>query len=176
MARWILGNLRKERWSPYASGAALGLLFVATLALTGKFLGGSTAYANLYGYLAGKLSPALVDSYFFKFVTRPEISWQVIQVAGIALGAFLAAVLSGTFRLRAVQTGWSEVFGPSPTFRWLLVFVACIFIEYGAALAGGCTSGLAIAGGTVFSPAAFLFVGGVFATGIPVAFLLHKVR
>jgi uncharacterized protein len=37
-------------------------------------------------------------------------------------------------------------------------------LEYAAGIAGGCTSGLAISGGMLLAPAAFLFIMGMFAS------------
>jgi hypothetical protein len=43
-------------------------------------------------------------------------------------------------------------------------------------IAGGCTSGLAISGGVQLAPAAFLFMAGMFASGITTAMILYGKR
>ena len=60
--------------------------------------------------------------------------------------------------------------------RWLVLFLGAILLEYGAGIAGGCTSGLAISGGVQLTPSAFLFMGGMFASGIPIAMILYRRR
>ena len=60
--------------------------------------------------------------------------------------------------------------------RWLALFVGAIILEYGAGIAGGCTSGLAISGGMQLAPSAFLFMAGMFASGIPTAMILYRRR
>jgi hypothetical protein len=54
--------------------------------------------------------------------------------------------------------------------------VAAVLVQIGAGIAGGCTSGLAISGGAVLSPAAFVFMAGMFAGGIPAAWLWYRGR
>jgi len=71
---------------------------------------------------------------------------------------------------------WTQTFGKSRVTRWVLVFFGAILLEYGVGLAGGCTSGLAIWGGLQLAPAAFLFMGGMFATGILTALIVYRKR
>jgi uncharacterized membrane protein YedE/YeeE len=56
------------------------------------------------------------------------------------------------------------------------MFVGGVIVEYGAGIAGGCTSGLLISGGMLLAPAAFLFMGGMFASGIVTALIVYGKR
>jgi hypothetical protein len=58
----------------------------------------------------------------------------------------------------------------------VLGFLGAIVLEYGAGIAGGCTSGLAISGGMLLAPAAFLFIAGMFASGIFTALIIYRNR
>jgi len=49
-------------------------------------------------------------------------------------------------------------------------------LEYAAGIAGGCTSGLAISGGMLLVPAAFLFIAGMFGSGILTALIIYRNR
>lgn len=49
------------------------------------------------------------------------------------------------------------------------MFVGTATLEIVAGVAGGCTAGLAVSGGAVLAPGAFVFMAGMFAGGIPVA-------
>jgi len=60
--------------------------------------------------------------------------------------------------------------------RLLVAFFGAMLVQLGAGIAGGCTSGLAISGGALLSPAAFVFMGGMFASGIPTAWLWGRLR
>jgi hypothetical protein len=68
---------------------------------------------------------------------------------------------------------WQQAYGPQLWKRWLLLFVGAIILEYAAGIAGGCTSGLAISGGMLLAPAAFLFIAGMFASGILTAKVIY---
>ncbi|MBI3177250.1 MAG: YeeE/YedE family protein, partial [Chloroflexi bacterium] len=71
---------------------------------------------------------------------------------------------------------WTEVFGPSRVKRALFVFFGAALLEIAAGIAGGCTSGLAISGGMLLAPAAYLFIAGMFASGIVTALIVYRRR
>ncbi len=57
-----------------------------------------------------------------------------------------------------------------------IAFFGGAVLEYAAGIAGGCTSGLAISGGMLLAPAAFLFIAGMFASGILTALIIYRAR
>ncbi len=71
---------------------------------------------------------------------------------------------------------WKRIFGPQIWKRWVLGFIGAIVLEYAAGIAGGCTSGLAISGGMLLVPAAFLFIAGMFGSGILTALIIYRNR
>jgi len=170
--------LKKEEWSPIWSGAALGLVAVLIVALSHQSIGASGSFENIGGLILKAIAPGLAArNMYFRFVMPPGISWQVILVVGVFVGAFAAAKLSGSFRWEAVpDRQWREVFGPSRWKRWGVAFIGGIILEYGAGIAGGCTSGLAIAGGVALAPAAFLFIAAMFVSGIATAMVMYRSR
>ena len=112
---------------------------------------------------------------YFNFIMPPGITWGVILLVGVFFGGMLGAFSSGTFKWRLVSDDqWKKVFGPQVWKRWVLAFLGAIVLEYGAGIAGGCTSGLAISGGMLLAPAAFLFIGGMFASGILTAMVVYR--
>ena len=134
---------------PYASGAALGIVIVASLVAFGRPLGASGAFDHL---------------------VRGMITWQVWVIAGVFVGALVGALAGGRFQLRTMPPrGWTETWGESRARRWAIAFVCAALIEVASLIAGGCTSGLALSGGIVLAPAAFVFMAAMFATGIPAA-------
>jgi uncharacterized protein len=169
--------LRQSEWSPYAAGALLGLLAVLSLLFTDRLLSGSGGFENIAGSIMTVVSPASAENVYWKFVQQPGISWSMIMILGIMSGALVAALLGRTFRWRLVSDDqWKQVFGPTVWKRWLALFLGAIVLEYGAGIAGGCTSGLAISGGLQLTPSAFLFMAGMFASGIPTAMILYRKR
>ena len=100
-----------------------------------------------------------------------------MDIVGIFFGGMLAAISSKTWKIsNNADPQWRKIFGPQNWKRWVIGFLGAIVLEYGAGIAGGCTSGLAISGGMLLAPAAFLFIGGMFASGILTALLVYRKR
>jgi hypothetical protein len=174
---WLKKQFSKELWSPYFAGALLGVVGVLAVLLSNTLLGASGGFENLAGMLGQAVAPDLFDNLYFNFVMPPEITWQVILLVGVFFGGLLGALSSKTLKWRFIpEKQWGTIFGPERWKRWVLAFVGAIILEYGAGIAGGCTSGLAIAGGMLLAPAAFLFMGGMFASGIIVALIVYRKR
>lgn len=170
----MISLLKQKEWSPYLAGTLLGVVYIASIAFTGMIPGASGAFENVVGMFAQVFAPALANNTYFKFVMPPGISWEVIMLAGLFAGSLLSAKLSGDFKLAAVPDAqWRKVFGSSVAKRWAIAFLGGIIVEYGAGVAGGCTSGLAVGGGLFLAPAAFIFMAGMFMSGIPTAMLLY---
>ena len=173
----MIALLKQKEWSPYLAGTLLGVVYILSIALAGIVPGASGAFENVGSLIAQAVSPTLANNTYFKFVMPPGISWEVILMLGVFVGAFLSAKLSGDFKLAVLPDAqWRTVFGNSVWKRWTIAFVGGIILEYGAGIAGGCTSGLAVGGGLFLAPAAFLFMGGMFAAGIPTALILYGRR
>jgi len=170
LASW----LRQKLWSPYLAGALLGLVVASSEVVWGRPLGVAGAFDKLAAYPGRWLFP---HSQYYRYVMTPGITWQVWLVLGLLLGAFASSALSGEARPRWLpDTQWQPRFGPSRARRLVVAFVGAILVQVGAGIAGGCTSGLAISGGAALAPAAFLFMAGMFAGGIPTAWLLYRGR
>lgn len=173
--KWIMAQARKKEWSPYTAGLWLAVAFLIAVLGSDQTLGASGALENLSGMITGVISPALVDNMYFKFIMPPGITWQVWLLVGVFLGAFLSAKLSGDFKIRwTPEVQWNQVFGPQRWKRWVIAFIGGVIVEYGAGIAGGCTSGLAISGGIELAPAAFLFIFGMFASGMLTARVIYR--
>lgn len=173
----VWSYIKKEEWSPYIAGGLLGLVGVLAVALSNHLLGASGAFENLAGLLGRAVAPKLFDNLYFNFIMPPGLTWQVILLVGIFLGGMLGARVAGTWKWRMMpDQQWTAVFGRSRARRWAVMFFGAIVLEIGAGIAGGCTSGLAISGGMLLAPAAFIFIGAMFASGIATAALLYRGR
>ena len=86
-----------ERWSPYLVGAGIGVLSWIAFLLSNKPIGCSTAFARTAGMIektfAGEKTRG--KAYYRRFA--PEVDWEWMLVAGVVVGAFISAMLSGTF-------------------------------------------------------------------------------
>ena len=171
---WFIAQIKKEEWSPYVAGILLGVVGVLAVALSDSLLGASGAFENLAGLLGKAVAPRLFDNLYFNFVMPPGITWGVILLVGVFFGGMLGAWTSGTLKLRwNDDPQWKRIFGPQIWKRAVIAFVGAIILEYGAGIAGGCTSGLAISGGMLLAPAAFIFIAGMFASGIVTALIVY---
>lgn len=170
----IVAWLRQKSWSPYSAGVLLGLVVAFAEVVCGRPLAASGAFDKLAAYPGQLLFPT---SQYYSYVMTPGITWQVWLIVGVLAGAFASSKLSGEARLRWLpDTQWEPRFGSSRRLRLLIAFSGAVLVQIGAGIAGGCTSGLAISGGVALAPAAFLFMAGMFAGGIPTAWLWYRGR
>jgi hypothetical protein len=172
--RPLLAWLRDKTWTPYAAGVLLGLVVAFSEVVCGRPLAASGAFDKLAAYPGGWLFPS---SQYYGHIMAPGITWQVWLVVGVLAGSFASSKLSGEARLRWLpDTQWQPRFGASRKLRLILAFFGAVLVQVGAGIAGGCTSGLAISGGAALAPGAFLFMAGMFAGGIPTAWLWYRGR
>ncbi len=180
----IISYLRQPEWSPYVAGVLLGLVAILVAVVSSLLqdpaitLGASGAFQSMFGGLARLVAPTWVaKNVFYRAVIVPGLTWEVILLAGIVIGGALGALSSGTWKLSWLpEKQWTSIFGRSRVTRWVLIFFGAVLLEIGAGIAGGCTSGLAIWGGLQLAPAAFVFMAGMFASGIPTALLIYRRR
>jgi hypothetical protein len=178
---WIKQQIGKELWSPYAAGILLGIVGILAVVLSNSLLGASGAFENLAGMIGKAIAPKAFDITYFNFVMPPGITWGVILLVGVFFGGMLGAATSRTLKWGKKDASnsdsqWKRIFGPQTWKRWVVGFLGAILLEYAAGIAGGCTSGLAISGGMLLVPAAFLFIAGMFASGIVTALIVYRNR
>ncbi len=163
------------RWSPYAVGIGIGFLSCLAFLFSNKPIGCSTAFARTSGMLErlfrGKRT--LQKPYYRKFV--PEIDWEWMLVAGVFLGAFLSARLSGEFRFQWVPAAWAQSAGGAPAARWIVALIGGVVMGFGARWAGGCTSGHGISGTLQLALSSWIAAVCFFIGGIASAMLIFKV-
>lgn len=164
-----------SRWSPYLVGAGIGVLSWVAFAVFGDPLGVTTAYSRVASLFAlPALGPDAVAANSYWKTMPLKWDYGVWFLVGIPLGAFLAAIVSGTWRLELVPEVWKQRFGPSVFKRFVAAFFGGVVIMYGARLAGGCTSGHGISGGLQLAVSSWLFLAVMFATGLLVSRLMFR--
>jgi len=177
----MIAYIKKDEWSPYVAGILLGIVGILAVWLSDSLLGASGAFENLAGMIGQGLNIPAFDNLYFNFIMPPGISWSLVLFIGTIFGGLIAAATSKTLlwgKKNAANSDeqWKRIFGPQTWKRWLLGFIGAIILEYGAGIAGGCTSGLAISGGMLLAPAAFIFIGAMFATGIVTTLIIYRAR
>jgi uncharacterized protein len=157
---------------PHATGVCLGLVLFACFALTGQGLGASGAFASVASGVVASVSPetAVRSAYFRSYLQdgSPWTAWLVVEIIGVLVGAAASAALAG-------RTRRTFAHAPRPAAHRLFASVGGGFLMgVGAALARGCTSGLALSGGALLSVGAWIFMVALFIAGFLAAPLLRR--
>ena len=151
--------LRARSWPPYAAGAAIGILsWISFLALDHP-LGITTGVTRWVALIEGPRADTV--PYLKKLL--PAVNFEFLLVAGVLIGAWLSARLSG-----------DRDPAPAASRRRWIALAGGFLLMFGARLANGCTSGHGISGCLQLAASGWLFFAVVFAVGVPVAFLLKR--
>lgn len=162
-----------KRWSPYAVGFLIGVLSWFSFLLSDKPLGVSTAYARTSGMIEERIrGPAVRDMEYYRLYV-PKIGWEWMLVAGLVVGAFVSARLSGDFDFRFIPSFWSETFGGTGILRWFTALLGGIIMGIGARWADGCTSGHGISGTLQLVVSSWIALICFFIGGVASAFLIY---
>ena len=170
--------LTMKSWSPYAVGAAIGVLSWFAFATADRPLGITSAFENTAALTEKAVVPSLEESNPYYAVKAkqgesPKIGWEWMLVVGVFLGALLSSALSGDRTSMTVPPLWKARFGGSSAKRLAAAFLGGAVMMFGARLAQGCTSGHGISGSLQLAASSWLFVLVMFPAAIGTAFLLY---
>jgi uncharacterized membrane protein YedE/YeeE len=161
MRHWL-----SQPWPWYIAGPLIGLFVPALLLIGNKPLG---ATSSLRAMCAAILPQ---DVGFFKYDWKRSGAWNIALVVGIAAGGFIAVRLlphDTSTPVPASLFSWSALL----TLRGAICIVVGGFLAgFGAAYAGGCTSGHGITGLASLQLASLIAVIAIFAGGIVTTWLL----
>ena len=152
-------NIFTSPWPWYVAGPLIGLMVSLLLLIGNKTFGISSSLRHM----CAACLPANIP--FFKYDWKKEI-WNLFFVAGILVGAFLIANLSGNAEpvqinpklvteLSSYGITSFENLVPGDLFAWqnlftvrgfIMMVVGGFLVGFGTRYAGGCTSGHAIMG------------------------------
>jgi len=124
-------------WNPYLAGFLTGLLLIASVWFTGKYVGASTTFVRTAGLIEKVFSPERVSRVEYFVKEMPKIDWQWMFVAGIFFGSLIASAGSGSFRWQALPRRWEERFGKGGAKRGVTAFIGGATAMFGARLADG---------------------------------------
>lgn len=160
-------------WNPYFVGFLLGLVLLATFAVTGRGLGATGAFSSVAAWFAGISSPehVVANPVHSRYWNEgaPLLSWTIF----LLIGAFVGALVSG---LQGGRVGLSIERGPrvSDRTRLILAFSGGFIAAFGAKIAKGCTSGQALSGGALLNAGSLVFMGAVFLSAYLLAYFVRK--
>ena len=159
---------------PYLGGLLLGLVLFLAFFITGNGLGASGGLNRIVVFVQDIFAPEHVDRipYLIKLAggnKNPLDDWIVPMIFGTILGGFVSGWRGGRLKVETNK-------GPniSVRTRWLMAFIGGSIMGYGARMARGCTSGLALSGGAVLSTGAWAFMLAVFGGAYLLAYFVRK--
>ncbi|MGE5172814.1 MAG: YeeE/YedE thiosulfate transporter family protein [Betaproteobacteria bacterium] len=159
-------------WSPYLAGIGIGLTLLASFVIAGQGLGASRAFTVVAGTVMKEILPGYTAtlSYLSKYLElSPFKDWTVLEVSGLVLGAFIGVLLSRGFKIR-----FDKAERMSIKMRILTAFGGGVVIGFASRLARGCTSGVALTGGSQFALSGWVFVIAMFASGFLFAAMFRR--
>ncbi len=159
-------------WSPYLAGVGIGLTLLASFVIAGQGLGASRAFTVVAGTGLKGLLPGYTAtlSYLSKYLeVTPFHDWTVVEVTGLFAGAVIGVLLSSGFRLR-MDRGAQMAVG----MRVLTAVSGGAIMGFASRLARGCTSGIALTGGSQLALSGWVFVVAMFAAGFLFAAMFRR--
>jgi uncharacterized protein len=159
----------------WAGGLGIGFVLIVAVALV-QPIGTSMQYVVLDGVLLHWTLPEVAErsGYLVETVEGWSLAtYEFFFVAGIPIGAFLAALATKRFSTRMVPSGWAHRFGPNPARRLVWSFIGGVLLLFGARFGGGCTSGHMISGVSQLAVSSLVFSGALFASAILTAQWLY---
>jgi len=151
-------------WPWYVVGPLIGLTVPMLLLIGGKGLGISSSFRHICSIaLPGTKVPFLKDNDWKKDF------WNLLFVAGIALGGFFATHCLSSAPLDLIPDSYGSGAG------FLKILAGGFLVGFGSRYAGGCTSGHAIMGLSTLQKASLVsvvafFLGGLSAAGLSLLF------
>ena len=161
--------------NPYIVGVGIGILIILSIVVTGRGLGAVGAFSTLAAKFMHAVAPehALINPVYAGYISgvdHPLKDWVVIEIAGVCLGGLISGLLSGRFKFEVIKGARISSMN-----RLILAFSGGMLMAFAAKITRGCTSGLALSGGSVLSVGAWLFMFSVFIGGYSIAFLIKRV-
>lgn len=172
-----------QPWPWYIGGPLIGLMVPLLYYVGNKPFGVSSSFRHICSAVLPKISN------YFQYDWR-EFSWNLLFVAGIALGGLIGAVfmhnpqpIAISASTKAMLGGWGITnFGgyiPVQLFDWshlglkplILLVVGGFLVGFGTRYADGCTSGHSILGLSMLNWVSLVatvcfFIGGLFASWV----------
>ncbi len=157
-------------WPAWLGGLGIGLYLLTQHWASNRPLGCSLSYGSLCAL--GSRAPYFTSGEFAR-----RDNWRLWFIIGIPLGGFVALLTSGGAWQPTLSMGaMYDAVLPQPLWaKATLLALGGVLMGYGARLAGGCTSGHAVAGVALLNPPSLLAAALFFASGLITVQLLFRV-
>ncbi len=160
--------------NPYVAGIGLGLVLLMAYLISGRGLGASGALMRTVVQAEKVVSQEHVDHNFYlaKYGgdgQNPWHNWLVWEALGVLVGGLISGASAGRLHLELHR-------GPRITARQRLLYamVGGALFGFGARLARGCTSGVALSGGATLAAGSWVTMLCIFAGAYGLAWFVRK--
>lgn len=163
----------KYMW-PYFAGIGLGLTLLAAITISGQGLGSSGTLMRTVVAAVDSVAPTHVDNNFYMAGyaggdKNPFDDWLIWEALGVIVGGFLSGVFSGRFK-KEINHGPRS----NPKKRLVTAFIGGSLFGFGARLARGCTSGVALSGGATLAYGSWITMLCIFAGAYMLQYIFRK--
>lgn len=170
---YIISRPEKPLWSPYAAGFLIGLAVLTAFLLFGHGLGASGLFSRIGANFVALFAEDHVRNNAFWGPSIDESFrhyWLLWLGIGTLAGGFISSALGGRIR-SGIDHG--ELI--SPRTRIFLAIFGGALVGFATRMTRGCTSHLALSGGSLLGTGSWIFVLSVFGGGFLTAFLIRRV-
>lgn len=167
--------MKKIRYSnPYLAGIGLGLVMLIAFYVTGLGLGASGAMMRTVVAVEKVVVPDHVNNNFYlkKYGgegKNPFKHWLIFEILGVFAGGLISGGFAGRIKKETNK-------GPriNNKKRWLFAFIGGGLFGFGARLARGCTSSVALCGGATLALGSWVTMMAIFAGAYMTAWFVRK--
>lgn len=165
---------RTNYMNPYVAGIGLGLVLLLAFVISGRGLGASGAMMRTVVQVEKAIAPEHVNEnvYLAQYGggdRSPLWEWLAFETLGVIVGGLLSGALAGRIRRETNH-------GPriSVRQRWLFALLGGALFGFGARLARGCTSGVALTGGATLAAGSWITMLCIFAGAYGLAWFTRR--
>lgn len=160
--------------NPYVAGVGLGLILLAAFVISGTGLGASGAMMRTVVQLEKTLAPEHVGRNFYLAEygggdRNPLSNWLVFEALGVLVGGVVSGAMAGRIRKEVNH-------GPrlKPWQRLVFATAGGALFGFGARIARGCTSGVALSGGATLAAGSWVTMMCIFAGAYGLAWFARR--
>lgn len=174
-----MGIDNSKEWHWFKGGILVSLFSVATYFIFAALADRNYPFGITagFGFIAGKFSSLFEglneNPVIKRFSEKPDAFIEFFLLIGLVIGGYTASKLTNTFSPENMPVVWEKYHGKSTTKRYNFVLIGSILLGYGAALAGGCTTGNILQGWAHLSLGSIVAGASFFSAGIVTAKILY---
>jgi uncharacterized protein len=162
----MMVNLLSRPWPWYVVGAVLGAVAPLLLLVGNRQLGVSGSLRTICAAVFPR------DVEFFRYDWKKSGMWNLVFALGIMAGGFIVSVLGPPLISPMMPPEIFSIHGLLTMRGFVMMVGGGFLVGFGAAYAGGCTSGHGISGVADFQLPSFIAVVAMFGAGVLTSWLI----